>query len=50
MEQYAYTIRCKRCGKEWHYEQFTCYRKKINAFLCNCGGQLEVVKNTVDIQ
>ncbi len=50
MEQYAYTIRCKRCGKEWHYEQFTCYMKKINAFLCNCGGQLEVVKNTVDIQ
>ena len=48
MKQYPYTIKCKQCGKEWHYEQFTCYMQKINAFHCNCGGTLEVVKNSVN--
>lgn len=48
MKQYPYTIRCKRCHKEWHYEQFTCYMQKISAFHCTCGGALEVVKNNSD--
>ena len=48
MPEYAYTIKCQSCGKEWHYEQFTCYMQKINAFHCNCGGKLIVIRNGND--
>ena len=43
-----YIIRCLRCGEEHHYEQFTCYMQKINAFHCHCGGRLTVVKNVLN--
>ena len=50
MKQYQYTIRCISCGKEWHYEQFTCYMQKINAFHCNCGGKLIVIDHTAEAE
>jgi hypothetical protein len=41
---YNYMIRCTSCGKEYPRQNFTCVMKKINAYRCNCGGQLEWYK------
>ena len=39
-----YIIKCQKCGKEYPRQKFTCVMKKINAYRCNCGGKLTVIK------
>lgn len=39
-----YIIKCNRCGREYPRQRYTCIMKKINAYRCNCGGKLTVIK------
>lgn len=40
-----YIIKCKKCGKEYPRQRFTCVMKKINAYRCACGGELTLIKS-----
>lgn len=42
--QIKYIIRCKKCGREYPRQRYTCVMKKLNAYRCNCGGKLELIK------
>lgn len=37
-----YIMKCRKCGKEFPRQRFTCVMKKINAYRCPCGGKLDV--------
>lgn len=39
-----YIIRCDKCGKEYPRQRFTCVMKKINAYRCQCGGKLTLIR------
>lgn len=39
-----YVIKCRKCGREYPRQRFTCVMKKIDAYRCRCGGKLEVRK------
>lgn len=39
-----YIIKCQQCGKEYPRQRFTCVMKKINAYRCQCGGKLTLLK------
>ena len=38
-----YIIKCRKCGKEYPRQKYTCVMKKINAYRCSCGGRLYVI-------
>ena len=38
-----YIIKCRKCGKEYPRQRYTCVMQKINAYRCNCGGKLYVI-------
>ena len=40
--QIRYIIQCKKCGRQYPRQRFTCVMQKINAYRCQCGGKLEV--------
>ena len=40
-QQIRYIIQCKKCGRQYPRQRFTCVMKKINAYRCQCGGKLE---------
>lgn len=42
--QIRYIIKCKKCGKEYPRQRFTCVMQKINAYRCSCGGELILIK------
>lgn len=44
-DRIRYIIKCEKCGKEYPRQRFTCVMKKINAYRCQCGGKLTVIKN-----
>ena len=46
-ERIRYVIKCRKCGREYPRQRFTCVMKKINAYRCGCGGELFWFK-TVD--
>lgn len=39
-----YIIRCEKCGKEYQRQRFTCVMQKIDAYRCQCGGKLSLVR------
>lgn len=39
-----YIIKCNKCGKEYPRQRFTCVMQKINAYRCQCGGKLTLIK------
>lgn len=41
-DRIKYIIKCNKCGKEYHRQRFTCVMKKINAYRCQCGGELSI--------
>ncbi len=38
-----YIIKCKKCGKEYPRQRFTCVMQKIDAYRCQCGGKLSLI-------
>ncbi|HIU26160.1 MAG TPA: SprT-like domain-containing protein [Candidatus Copromorpha excrementigallinarum] len=40
-----YIIKCRKCGKEYPRQRFTCVMKKIKAYRCGCGGELVLMEN-----
>ncbi len=40
--QIRYIIQCKKCGRQYPRQRFTCVMQKIDAYRCQCGGKLEV--------
>lgn len=43
-ENIKYIIKCKKCGREYPRQKYTCVMKRIKAYRCSCGGKLEVIK------
>lgn len=43
-DKIKYIIKCNKCGKEYPRQRFTCVMKKINAYRCQCGGTLTLIK------
>lgn len=39
-----YIIKCQKCGKEYPRKRFTCVMQKIDAYRCQCGGKLTLIK------
>ena len=39
-----YIIQCKKCGRQYPRQRFTCVMQKIDAYRCQCGGKLEVFR------
>ena len=39
-----YIIKCNKCGKEYPRQRFTCVMQKIDAYRCQCGGKLTLIK------
>ncbi len=39
-----YIIKCDKCGKEYPRQRFTCVMQKIEAYRCQCGGKLTLIK------
>lgn len=39
-----YILKCLRCGKEYPRQRYTCVMKKINAYRCQCGGKLTLIR------
>lgn len=39
-----YIIKCENCGKEYPRQRFTCVMQKIEAYRCQCGGKLTLIK------
>ena len=35
---------CKKCGRQYPRQRFTCVMQKIDAYRCQCGGKLEVFR------
>lgn len=42
--QIRYIIQCKKCGRQYPRQRFTCVMQKIDAYRCQCGGKLELYK------
>lgn len=40
--QIRYVIQCKKCGRQYPRQRFTCVMQKISAYRCQCGGELEL--------
>lgn len=43
-DQIKYIIKCQKCGREYPRQRFTCVMKKINAYRCQCGGKLTLIR------
>lgn len=39
-----YIIKCEKCGKEYPRQRFTCVMQKIDAYRCQCGGKLTLIR------
>lgn len=39
-----YIIKCEKCGKEYPRQRFTCVMQKIEAYRCQCGGKLTLIR------
>lgn len=43
-KEIKYIIKCLNCGKEYPRQRFTCVMQKIEAYRCQCGGKLTLIK------
>lgn len=43
-DKIKYIIKCQKCGREYPRQRFTCVMKKINAYRCQCGGKLTLIR------
>lgn len=39
-----YIIKCQKCGKEYPRRRFTCVMQKMEAYRCQCGGKLTLIR------